>query len=361
MKFKTKIEEQDIKDIVSSEYINWNYFKNSVIMVTGSTGMIGEQIVKSILLANEQKNTNIKIIALIRNKKKARDKFGAFFLSKSKLKYIVQDITKPIKYRGKIDFIIHTANTTSSKTMTEQPVETINSIVEGTKNVLEFAKTKKIKSMVYISSMEVYGKIDFEKVEPLKENDYGYIDILKARNSYPEGKRLAECMCFAYANEYRIPVKIARLCQTIGANVDYNDGRVFAEFARCICEERDIILKTYGKTTRSYAYITDAISAILTIAERGKNGESYNIANPDTTCSIKEMVEMLCEKYTCSHLKFEINDIYYPEPSKLYLNISKIQALNWQPKIDLDTAYSRIIQNFKDTQKLYTKKFKNNN
>ena len=356
MDFRTKTEENDTKEIVNSEYINWDCFKNSTILVTGATGMIGEQIVKSLLLANEEKDTNIKVVGLIRNKKKAQTKFQY----NKNLKFIVQDITEPIKYRGKVDYIIHTANTTSSQAMTEEPVETINSIVDGTKNVLEFTKDKNIKSMVYLSSMEVYGDIPLTREEPLKEDDYGYIDILKPRSSYPEGKKVAESLCAGYYNEYKAPVKIARLAQTIGSGVDYNDKRVFAEFARCVAEEKDIILKTKGETTRSYVYITDAVVAILSMLEKGKNGESYNVANPDTTCSIKEMAEMLCNKYPATKLVVKLDDRLYPSTTKYYLSTTKYYLISgWKAKVDLEEAYGRLIQNFKDKKVLnYQKSIK---
>lgn len=342
MDFKTKIEKQDTEEIVNSKYINWEHFKNSTILVTGATGMIGSQIVKAILYANEIKGVNIKIVALVRNKKKAEKLYGF-----NNIKYIVQNIEKLVKPNFSPDYIIHTANSTSSKEFTEKPVETLNSIITGTKNILEFARKSSIKGILYLSSMEVYGYTDFDRSEPLKETDYGYIDILNSRNSYPVGKQLAESMCFAYAKEYGVPVKIARLCQTIGSGVDFNDNRVFAQFARNVVKKEDIVLKTTGETTRSYCYITDAVSAIFSLLERGQNGEAYNIANSDATCSIKEMAEMLTEKYTDLQLKIAPQDNKeYLGKIKLVLDTTKIQSLNWSAKINLEEMFDRLIRNF---------------
>ncbi len=352
MDFKTKIEKQDTEEIVNSKYINWEHFKNSTILVTGATGMIGSQIVKAILYANEIKGVNIKIVALVRNKKKAEKLYGF-----NNIKYIVQNIEKPVKPNFSPDYIIHTANSTSSKEFTEKPVETLNSIITGTKNILEFARKSSIKGILYLSSMEVYGYTDFDRSEPLKETDYGYIDILNSRNSYPVGKQLAESMCFAYAKEYGVPVKIARLCQTIGSGVDFNDNRVFAQFARNVAKKEDIVLKTTGETTRSYCYITDAVSAIFSLLERGQNGEAYNIANSDATCSIKEMAEMLTEKYTSSKLIIEPQENKeYLGKIRLVLNTSKIESLNWKPTIRLDEMYDRLIENFNKIGRIYKKR-----
>ena len=264
---------------------------------------------------------------------------------KQLLDFVYQDITKPIKFSKKVDYVIHTANSTSSASFVNNPVETIDSIVKGTKNVLDFARKSGVKSLVYLSSMEVYGEIPITREEPLSENDYGYIDILKPRSSYQEGKRAAEALCSAYANEYGLSVKIARLAQTIGAGVDSNDNRVFTQFAKSVVAGQDIVLKTKGETVRSYCYITDAITAILSLLENGKDGDCYNVANPDTTCSIKEMAEMLCHQYSRSNLVIkEENDSSYLSTLKYYLSISKIKSeTNWAPLISLETAYDRLI------------------
>jgi len=345
MIFKNQIENIDTKEIVYSKFVNWNYFKNATVMITGATGLIGFQTVLSFLYANEMLDTNIKILALVRNKNKAEKMFARF--PSKKLKIIVQDILKPIKIKEKVDYIIHTANTTSSKEMTVHPVETVDSIVLGTKNILEFAKLNKVKSVVYLSSMEVFGEIPLDRVEPLNEVDLGKVDLTKPRSSYPMGKRLAECICSSYAKEYSTPVKVARLAQTIGAGVDYNDNRVFSQFARNIIEKKDIVLKTEGKSIRSYIYITDCISAILNMLEFGVDGEIYNIANPDTTCSIKDMARMLCDKHPDSKLKFELDNKFYPNDTKLFLSIDKFTSVSsWRPVVALDEMYSRLITCF---------------
>ena len=134
-----------------------------------------------------------------------------------------------------------------------------------------------------------------------------------------------------------IPVKIARLSQTIGAGIDYNDNRVFAQFAKNIIDEQDIILHTKGETIRSYCYITDCISAIFKMLEMGKNGEAYNIANPNTTCSIKDIAVMLCSKYDKSKLKIELQDKIYPDTTKYYLDT------NWKANISLEEMFERLI------------------
>ena len=281
----------DTKLIVDSPYVEWENFRNSTILITGATGFIGTQLVLSLAKASLDKNLNVKLILVVRDKKKAQN----LFLQEihfSKIKIIEQDINKPINYKGKVDYIIHTASNTSSKSFVKTPVETINTNLNGTKNILEFAKQNNVKSVVYLSSMEVYGTVNTDT--PLKENEYGYCDLLNERNSYPQAKRLAETLCYSYFKEYETSVKIARLSQIIGANIPYDDTRVFAQFARNIVEKQDITLYSQGGTVRNYCYITDCITAILTILLKGNDGEAYNVTNSDALCSIKEMAEKIC-------------------------------------------------------------------
>ena len=184
------------------------------------------------------------------------------YMSKSNIRFIEGDILKSqIDIEGNIDYIVHAASITDSRMFVEKPIETINTGIFGTEKILEFAKEKKVQSVVYLSSMEVYGQIRERK--KIKEDEIGYINPLSVRSSYSESKRMIENICVSYFHEYGVPVKIIRLAQTFGPGVQYNDNRVFAEFARCVIEERDIVLYTEGKSERMYLYTYDAVEAII--------------------------------------------------------------------------------------------------
>lgn len=338
------IVKKDIKAVLNSEIINWEQFRNKTIFITGATGGIGSFLIQCLLNANEEKNLGLKVIANVRNRKKALELFTKFLYRKD-FKLFVSDVTNKIKYKNKVDFIVHCANNTSSKSFVEQPVETIDIALNGTKNVLDFAVNKKAKSVVYLSSMEVYGEINENKL--LSEKDLGEMDLLEVRSSYPMGKRAAETLCYAYFKEYNLPIKIARLAQVIGANVDYDDTRVYAQFARSIVEKKDIVLKTTGETIRSYCYITDVITALLLLLEKGQNGEAYNIANKESTCSIKQITKMLTEKYSQINLTFDIDKQgLYPKETIWTLNPTKIENLGWHAYVDLKTMYDRLVGSF---------------
>lgn len=338
---------EDLMRIAISD-VPFDKMDGKVVFVTGATGLIGSQFIKSIVCYNEVNNTDIKVVAFVRSVEKAKTVLG----ESKNIEICVGDINSKISYDGKVDYIIHGASATSSKFFVEHPVETIFTAIDGTKNILEFAREKKVESFVYLSSLEVYGTPDGSK-EKITENDYGYIDQLNVRSSYSEGKRMVECLCCSYASEYGVPVKIARLSQTFGAGVEYNDGRVFAEFARCAIEKRDIVLHTQGNTVRTYCYTTDAISALIYIALYGETGAAYNVTNPDTACSIKEMAQLVCDIYPETGIQVVI-DIpenvasfgYNPE-MVIKLDSTRLEKLGWKAHVGIEEMFKRLIESLR--------------
>lgn len=325
--------EEDIKNIIND--FDMSVFDGKTILVTGATGLIGKLCVKSLL----NSGYNTQVIALVRDEEKAKNIFG----ESKRLTYLVQDINQRINTTRRVDYIIHAASTTSSKDFVEKPVETIYTAINGSRNVLEFAKNKRLEGMVYLSSLEIYG---VNEKENIKEEDYGYIDILNPRSSYSESKKMVETMCISYGTEYGVPVKIARLAQTFGAGVSISDNRVFAQFAKAIINKENIVLHTKGETKRNYCYTTDAVRGIFTILTKGENNNAYNVANENSYCSISEMAHLLENEYTKVEYKIdEINRGYNPTV-KIALNTQKLNALGWEAKVNLKEMFERLIMDF---------------
>ena len=343
--------QNDIEEIASNMSYQFEIMNNKTVFVTGATGLIGSQIIKALSAINRIRNLNINIIAFVRNKEKANRMFKNILNNKN-FEIFSGDINQTIQYNGKIDYIIHCASATSSKYFVSNPVETLNTSFIGTKNVLDIAKKNRVESMVYISSLEVYGKS--KDTNLVSENDYGYIDFLNIRSSYSEGKRIAECLCKSYCEEYGLNVKMARLSQTFGPGVQYDDSRVFAEFCRAVLEKKDIVLHTEGKTTRTYCYTKDAVYAIFKLLLNGESGEAYNITNINTAISIREMAQLVCDIFPMAKLKVKIeipDDIkkygYNPEMI-IKLDTEKIEKLSWKPQTDLKEMFVNTINSLKE-------------
>lgn len=318
--------------------------KNKKILVTGATGLIGSMLCRTLSELGVKNNWNIAVYAMARNKEKAKKMLNDVDHN-GNIVYWERNLTEPF-IEEHVDYIIHTACPTASNTFISKPVETIQAIVTGTMNVLELAKKTQCDSVVYLSSMEAYGQILHEN--ELKPEEVGYINPLSLRSCYPEGKRIAENLCISYFSEYQVPVKIVRLAQTFGPGIPSDDGRVFAQFIRSAINEKDIVMFTEGGSKRMYLDTMDAVSAILAIMLKGKDGEVYNAGNKDTYSSIKEMAEFVIREFGNGKCKLVIDrskDVgQYPPDNMLKLDVKPLMELGWHAHYDLKDMYKRMIE-----------------
>ena len=324
--------------------INLDPLNSTTLLVTGATGLIGSMTCKVLSCIGLEQNLNIKIIAMVRNISKAHETFSDVMVN-GNITFLEQDVTEPINLSETVDYIIHTACPTASNTFITKPVETIQAIVCGTMNIMEFAKENGCESVVYLSSMEAYGQILHENL--LKPENVGYINPLSLRSCYPEGKRMAENLCVGYFSEYGVPVKVIRLAQTFGPGIPVTDNRVFAQFIRSVRSNENIVMFTEGGSKRMYLDTMDAVSAVLTVLLKGESGQVYNAGNPSNYCSIKEMAELVIREFGNGSSKLVIDrskDVgQYPPDNMLYLDVAPLQALGWNPLYDLKTMYERMI------------------
>lgn len=331
-------------DVVSNAgYIPWEDLADKNIFITGGTGLVGSSLIQLLLLANSEKNLNLKIYALVRDLSKAKEK-----LPVSDALYFVEGTIDPLPaVDAPIHYIVHAASPTSSQYFVDQPVETIKAAVQGTINVLDMAKLKDVQSVVYLSSMEVYGECHTDDL--LIEDLPSKMKSLNVRNCYPQAKLICENLCVSYAHEYGINCKIVRLAQTFGPGVPMSDNRVFAQFAKAVINNSDIVLATAGETKRCYLYTLDSATAILAIMLKGKAGEAYNAANPATYCSILEMAQLVAGKVAGGAISVQVNADGTATPGKYLpthkwnLSADKLMALGWQPTADLEHMYRMLI------------------
>ena len=244
-------------------------------------------------------------------------------------------------------YIIHCASPTAGKFMTEHPVETYELAYDTTRALLKHAQRIDARGLVYVSSLEYYGQNNDDAI--ITEDKQGYVDNTDPRSSYPLGKRAAEYLCAAYAKEYGVKAKVARLTQTFGAGVSAEDNRVFAQFARSVIKGENIVLHTTGESAKPYCYTTDCISAILYILLKGDKGEAYNVANQNTYISIKDMAAFLRDNFNPEiDVRFEPHpEMGYAPVTKLHLSSEKLMALGWRPQYDLKEMFSRLITSIK--------------
>ncbi len=341
---------KDLDIITSSELIEWKRFDNKTVLVSGANGMLPSYMVETLLFLKEKYGYNIKVIALVRNIEKAKRVFEDYD-GNPMLEYLVQDVAEPIKYKGKVDFMVHAASQAAPSYYGVDPVGTFKSNTLGTINMLELAREKNVEGLLYFSTGAIYGDIPGEKVL-LDENMAGNLNILEVRNCYAESKRAGENACVCYNCQYKVPTKIVRIFHTFGPKVNLDDGRVFSDFCKNIINNENIVLKSDGTAKRSFLYVADAVIAYLKVLLDGEVAKAYNVGGDESNeISIKNLSEMLVSLYPKKklHVIFDINndDLTYSKmrtPQKQVLpNLDRIHSLGWYSTTSIRECFKKTI------------------
>jgi nucleoside-diphosphate-sugar epimerase len=343
---KNSIIEEDIKFITEAD-LPWHEFNNKSVLITGASGLIPAYMVRTFMFLN-QKGYNIKVYALVRNKKYAEKVFEEF-LNFDNFQLIVQDVCTPAHIDGELDYIIHAASKASPKYFKIDPVGVIAANTLGTYNCLELAREKKVSGFLFFSSGDVYGKVDLDKI-PHREMDYGYLDPLDVSAAYGESKRLGETMCASWFYQHGVPAKVVRPCHIYGPGMKLDDGRVFADFVRDVINGHNIELKSDGKATRTFCYLADATRGFFTVLLKGENNNAYNLGNINGEISIKDLAELLVKLFPKKNLKVvnaKSNEyIRSKTAARGYPDTKKIMSLGWKPHYGIHEGFKRTIESF---------------
>lgn len=256
------------------------------IMITGGTGMICSAVAEILFCLNHERNANIDILLAGRSRNRMMERFYCFSEGRD-YSFVEYDATKNQELSQCTDYIIHGASNANPLIYTAQPVETMLANFLGLNNLLEMGVKTGSKRLLYVSSSEVYGNKTGN--QPYKEKDYGYVDILNQRACYPSAKRAAETLCTAYGQEYGLDTVIVRPGHIYGPTITETDSRASAQFTQNAIEGEDIVMKSAGMQMRSYCYVLDCASAILTVLLNGKSGDAYNISNKASVCTISDI------------------------------------------------------------------------
>ena len=338
-------------DFIAQSSLSWKVLQNKTIMVTGGGGFIGSYLIKSLLHINKKHNLDLSVICVARKIDSVNHRLIEYLKEKN-FKVILHDISNPLPNNfPNANFIIHAASQASPKFYGVDPIGTLSANSLGTLNLLNHALKIKSEKFLFISSAEVYG----DPVNPdlsISEKDYGYLDPINIRSCYAESKRIGETMTVAWGNQHNIYTSIVRPFHTYGPGLSFNDGRVFADFVSDIVNNQNITLKSDGSAKRTFCYIRDTVSGILTVLLTGKKNEAYNIGNPDTEIAIKDLATILVNLFPQKQLKvkFEIetqNMNYLKSPiSHICPSIEKLKKLGWTPLVDIKEGFTRTIESY---------------
>ncbi len=312
--------------------------KNKNIVITGGAGFIGSHLVEKLFANNS--------VYVIDNLSNGNLKNLKNF--KKNIKFFKKDINEisELELPKKIDILFHLAALADVVPSIENPREYFISNVKGTLEILEFARKKNIKKIVYAASASCYGII---KKHPTSEND-----LLDPQYPYALTKKMGEDLMLHYNKVYKMNITSLRLFNVFGtrSRTSGTYGAVFGVFlAQKIAKKKYTIIGN-GRQSRDFTYVTDVCDAFLEAAQSKKtNGKIYNVGTGKSR-SVNELVKLLGGEKE-----------YIPdrpgEPKKTVANIYKIKKdLGWSPKVTFKNGVNLLLKNINywDRAPLWTAK-----
>lgn len=264
-------------------------------------------------------------------------------LDHPRLKWVEADVCSP--WSGEVDQIYHLACAASPPKYQADPLQTLRTNYIGTTNILELAKEQKA-SVLFTSTSEVYGDPDRS---PQSESYWGNVNSFGPRSCYDEGKRVAESLCYSYAEREGVRIRIARIFNTYGPRMAPDDGRVVSNFINQALLNEPLTLYGDGSQTRSLCYVDDLIRGLMLLmdAPGGNQEHPCNLGNPHemTVKEIAERAIQLCG----SQSKLSFHPLPKDDPLQRCPDISRAKEwLGWSPEVPVEEGMTRTAGYFRE-------------
>jgi UDP-glucuronate decarboxylase len=283
-----------ICDCLSEEF---SLMAGKNLLITGGGGFLGYYLVQAALHWNSLKGDAQSIkVTVYDNYIRGVPQWLTALKGNKNLTLVKQDMIEPLPPKmGDFQFIIHAAGIASPIYYRRHPIKTMDANINGLRNLLDYSvsqkeKGKPVEGFLFYSSSEIYGDPPADMI-PTPEDYRGNVSCTGPRACYDESKRFGETLCVNFAQQYDLPVKVARPFNNYGPGLKITDRRVLPDFARDIFNGRDIVMYSDGSPTRTFCYSADAIVGYYKVLVKGHQGEAYNIGIERPEISIAQLAE----------------------------------------------------------------------
>ncbi len=334
----------DIQEIINNLSDEYEYFNGKKILITGGNGFLGRYFLAVFHRLNNDYLSKPCTVSIFDNLIiPSKNDFDLF--DDSNIQFINYDVTEKIDWNGDLDIIIHAAGIASPYYYRAYPMETLKVSTIGSSNMLELAKSHQAR-LIFFSSSEIYGDPDPKHV-PTSESYRGNVSSMGPRACYDESKRLGETLCYIYHTQFGLNTNVIRPFNVYGPGMPPSDYRVIPNFGASIKLNEPLKVYGNGRQTRTYSYVSDALTGFLKTIIKGVPGEPYNIGNDKPEVSVLDLIQVI-EKVLGCKIKFDIieHPDTYPsdEPMRRCPDIRKAKLqLDYHPNIDLETGLSRFL------------------
>ena len=341
------VEQGDVVRIVTSLGLDVQRFADKTILLAGGSGFLGRHFVSVFRHLNkavlDRPCTVISADNFITSQQPVTNGRADH---DPNIVDVWADVAFPLPIRHEVNFIIHAAGVASPTYYMKYPLETIESAVQGTKNLLELArKSHNLEGFLFFSSSEIYGDPDLKAI-PTPETYHGYVSSVGPRACYDKSKRLGETISTIYQQYYKVPATIVRPFNVFGPGMRHDDGRAIPMFTFEALNGRAIPVHGDGRQTRTFCYITDAIAGFLRVLLHGQPGEAYNIGNSDNEIAIADLARLYGLVVPGSTFQLISYPSNYPpgEPQRRCPDLAKAaRDLGYAPQIDLKEGLVRFV------------------
>ena len=346
----SKIVQEDIASLAQSLDDYLPFFEDAHFLITGAGGFLGTYMILLLQYLNENVLKRKTSAILLDNFVTGYEHLA--IASNSHIFFKRHNVIESFETDEPIDYILHNAGIASPVYYTKYPIETMDVATLGTRNMLELAHQKHVKSFLFASSSEVYGDPDNAHV-PTPETYNGNVSITGPRACYDESKRFGETLCINYWRIFKVPVIIVRPFNVYGPGIRPDDYRVLPNFIEHGLRREPLPIHGDGRNTRSFCYINDAVESFFRVLFSEAHGESFNVGNPDPEISVKDLAKLVAES-----MPHQVDLVNIDPPHAVYASsdpkrrcpdISKLQKVTgYRPKYDLKNGLKRTIEWFRN-------------
>jgi dTDP-glucose 4,6-dehydratase len=337
-----ELPKSDLEEIVSTTRPLWEEVRGKRVFLTGGTGFFGSWLLESFLHANEALALNAGMTVLSRDPAKFLS--GRPHLSNREgLVFQSGDVRNFEFPEGGFEYVIHGATEVTASASEGDPLSMLDTCIQGTRRVLDFAVGAGCRKFLVTSSGAVYGRQP-DHLTHLPESYQGAPDPTHPASAYGEGKRVSELLCSAYARVHGIECKIARCFAFVGPLLPLNTHFAIGNFIRDALAGREIHIKGDGSPERSYLYASDLAIWLWTLLFAGESNVAYNVGSSDAM-PVREVAERVARAFDRD---IEINianapvagqrvSRYVPDTTRA------VEELGLSQKVNFDEAIERTI------------------
>lgn len=334
----------DIEEICNRNKQLLKSLSGRTVVITGAAGFLGRYFLGVFAKTNESLAEPIRLIGIDSYITSNHPDLDVSIRAIPNLEWIHGDAAIASQLPEKFDYILHAAGIASPQHYRANPLLTIDVTINVTRALLEKAKNDKSR-MVFFSSSEIYGDPSPENV-PTKEDYRGNVSSRGPRACYDESKRLGETLCWVYQTYFDTHVSVVRPFNVYGPGMMPTDYRVLPNFAASISRGEKLSVYGTGKQTRTFCYITDAITGFLKVLVEANEPDVFNVGNPTPEINMLDLVAEI-SKVKGQDFLLELQNYpeTYPadEPNRRCPDVTKLSnLLNFQPQVDLPDGLQRF-------------------